>query len=60
MPETPSKAAQFRQAIPTPVHLAEPIAAVRDGLESIKRGEGEIADQVLERIRRKHKIPDPS
>ena len=44
MPETPIKVGKFRQAIPTPVHLAEPIAAVRDGLESIKRGEREPDD----------------
>lgn len=42
------------------IERAEAIAAVRDGLESIKRGEGEPAEQVLERIRMKHKIPAAS
>ncbi len=39
---------------------SEAIAAVRDGLEAAKRGEGEPADQVLDRIRTKHKIPAAS
>ena len=33
------------------------VAGVREGLESMKRGEGQPARQILERIRRKHKIP---
>ena len=42
------------------VEQTDAIAAVRDGLESIKRGEGKPADQVLERIRKKYKIPAAS
>ena len=36
---------------------SEAVAGVREGLESMKRGEGQPARQILERIRRKHKIP---
>jgi hypothetical protein len=39
---------------------AEAIAAVREGLESVKRGQGEPADQVFERIRSKYRIPAAS
>jgi len=39
------------------IDRSEAIAAVRDGLEAVKRGEGEPARQVLARIRRKHRIP---
>jgi hypothetical protein len=42
------------------IERAEAIAAVRDGLKSVKRGEGEPAGRVLERIRRKHRIPAAS
>jgi predicted transcriptional regulator len=31
--------------------------AVRRGLESMARGEGRPAEQVLEELRKKHKIP---
>jgi prevent-host-death family protein len=39
------------------IEQSEAVAAVREGLESIKRGEGEPATQALQRIRTKHKIP---
>jgi hypothetical protein len=42
------------------IERAEAIAGVFDGLESIKRGKGEPIGQVLERIRKKHKIPAAS
>jgi PHD/YefM family antitoxin component YafN of YafNO toxin-antitoxin module len=42
------------------IERAEAIAMLRDGLESINRGEGEPAHEVLERIRMKHKIPAAS
>jgi PHD/YefM family antitoxin component YafN of YafNO toxin-antitoxin module len=39
------------------IDQAEAIIAIREGLDSIKRGEGEPVDKVLARIRKKHKIP---
>jgi hypothetical protein len=39
---------------------SEAVAAVHEALAAVKRGEGEPADQVLERIRMKHKIPAAS
>jgi PHD/YefM family antitoxin component YafN of YafNO toxin-antitoxin module len=39
------------------IDRAEAIAGVREGLESMKRGQGEPVNQVLERIRKKHRIP---
>lgn len=39
------------------IEQSEAVAAVREGLESIKRGEGEPAGQALQRIRTKYKIP---
>jgi hypothetical protein len=39
---------------------AEAIVAVREGLESSRKKQGQPAQQVLERIRRKHRIPTGS
>jgi hypothetical protein len=36
---------------------AEAIEGIRRGLESMARGEGRPAEQVLEELRKKHKIP---
>jgi hypothetical protein len=36
---------------------AEAIEGIRRGLESMARGEGRPAEQVLEEMRKKHKIP---
>jgi len=36
---------------------AETIASIREGLESAERGKGRPAEEVLEELRRKHKIP---
>ena len=33
------------------------VAAVREGLEAVRRGRGRQASKVLEQIRKKHKIP---
>jgi hypothetical protein len=36
---------------------AEAVAAVREGLQSLRTGKGKPAVEVLDRIRRKHQIP---
>ena len=36
---------------------AEAAVGVQEGLESMKKGQGQSARQVLDRIRRKHRIP---
>jgi Antitoxin Phd_YefM, type II toxin-antitoxin system len=36
---------------------AESIAGVREGLTSMRKGEGQPAREFLERLRKKHKIP---
>ena len=60
MPKTSAETAEARQTSQPPVFLAESVAAVRAGLESIRRGEGKPIVLVLERIRTKHKIPAAS
>ena len=36
---------------------AEAVAGIRAGLESIQRGEGVSADKAIEKLRKKHRIP---
>lgn len=45
------------QALLELVERAEAIVGVRNGLESVKRSQGKPAGEVLERLRKKHKIP---
>ena len=45
------------QALLDRLDRAETIVAIREGLESAKRGEGRPAEEVLEELRRKHRIP---
>ena len=40
------------------VDRAEAIVAIRQGLDSMKRGEGKPAEEVFEELRRKYEIPD--
>ena len=49
--------ARSYQALLELADRAEPIEGVRRGLESMARGEGRPAEQVLEELRKKHKIP---
>jgi len=45
------------QALLDRLERAENIVAIREGLESAGRGKGRPAEEVLEELRRKHKIP---
>jgi PHD/YefM family antitoxin component YafN of YafNO toxin-antitoxin module len=49
-------AASYQQLLDA-LEAAEAIAGVRRGLESMARGEGEPAAEVMSRIRKKHSIP---
>jgi len=39
------------------IEQAEAVAGIRAGLETMKKGQGNPARQVLDRIRKKHRIP---
>ena len=49
--------ARSYQALLELADRAEAIEGIRRGLESMARGEGRPAEQVLEELRKKHKIP---
>jgi len=49
--------ARSYQALLELADRAEVIEGIRRGLESMARGEGRPAEQVLEALRKKHKIP---
>lgn len=42
------------------IDQAEAIAALNESIESMKKGEGKPVSQVLDRIRKKHRIPKAS
>lgn len=49
--------AQSYQEILERASRAEAIAGIRSGLESMQRGEGRLAEDALEDIRSRHRIP---
>lgn len=52
--------AESYQALLDALDRAEAIAGIRQGLESVEKGKGKPASEVMARIRKRHKIPPHS